>query len=86
MENLAMQGQIDGAIYGFKLSNGLHDGRSIMTLGQPDPELYTEMHYVDVSAPKGVLPGMWFIQLHKVGLSLQLEEVLIPITFFLNYS
>lgn len=74
IENLALQGQLDSAVYGFKLNNGLHNDESIMTLGTPDPALYTEMVYVPVVKPQGVLPGMWFMEMHRVSMSFAFDS------------
>jgi len=64
VETLYDQGKITNIVYGFKLED---EEGSIMTLGELDESLYSDIVYVDVIQYD--LKGMWFVQLDGVGLT-----------------
>lgn len=64
VETLHDQGKIPKAIYGFKLED---DEGSIMTLGELDESLYSDIVYARVVQYD--LKGMWFVQIDGIGLT-----------------
>jgi len=70
VETLATQGQLPAMIYGFKLVDGTN-GRSIMTLGAPDEDLYQYILYAPVVMPRHVDTGMWFMKVDRLDLAVE---------------